>query len=113
MGEAKALAQEVYEKLQNGADFAELAKEYSDDIASSNNGGSLGLTPKGSFVPEFEDTLYSLDKGEVSKPVQTEFGYHIIRTDDIVAPQIKALADIKDELSENIKLAKAEVVYAE
>merc|ERR1712000_721737 len=86
---------------------------YSDDIASANNGGSLGLTPKGSFVPEFDDALYSLPKGEVSKPVQTEFGYHGIRTDDIVAPQIKALADIKDELSENIKLAKAEAVYAE
>ena len=111
--EAKALADEVYQKIENGGDFAELAKEYSDDIASANNGGSLGLTPKGSFVPEFDDALYSLPKGEVSKPVQTEFGYHIIRTDDIVAPQIKALADIKDELSENIKLAKAEAVYAE
>tara|TARA_B100001109_G_scaffold255495_2_gene258780 strand:- start:38125 stop:39942 length:1818 start_codon:yes stop_codon:yes gene_type:complete len=111
--EAKALAQEVYEKLQNGADFAELAKEYSDDIASSNNGGSLGLTPKGSFVPEFEDTLYSLDKGEVSAPVASEFGYHIIRADDIVTPEIKSFAEIKEDLEEEMKLAKAEPVYAE
>lgn len=111
--DALALANDIKSRLDNGEDFAALAKEYSDDIGTKNAGGNLGLSTKGSFVPEFEDVLYTLQKDQISAPVKSEFGYHIIRLDDIVTPAVKALADVKDELSREVRAGKAEAVYAE
>lgn len=111
--DALALANDIKSRLDSGEDFAALAKEYSDDIGTKNAGGNLGLSTKGSFVPEFEDVLYTLQKNQISAPVKSEFGYHIIRLDDIVTPAVKALADVKDELSREVRAGKAEAVYAE
>lgn len=111
--DAKALADELYQKLESGADFAELAKEYSDDVGTRNNGGSLGLAARGTYDPAFDSALYQLAKGEISAPVKTEYGYHIIREDDIVKPQIKALTDVRVEMEDEIRSGKAEAVYAE
>ncbi|MDK2778945.1 MAG: SurA N-terminal domain-containing protein [Pseudomonadota bacterium] len=109
--EAEALAQDIRQRLDNGEDFVALAKEYSDDIGTSNNGGSLGLAARGSYVDEFERALYSLKKGEISQPVKTDYGYHIIREDDIVKPEVKALADVRSELENEIRQAKAGEEY--
>lgn len=111
--EALALADDIKSRLDKGEDFAALAKEYSDDIGTKNAGGNLGLSTKGSFVPEFEDTLYALQKDQISSPVKSEFGYHIIRLDSIVTPSVKSLADVKAELSREVREGKAEAVYAE
>ena len=73
----------VKEKLNAGEDFAELAKEYSQDPGSASNGGSLGYFARGVMVKEFEDVAFSLAVGEVSGPIQSQFGYHIIKVDDI------------------------------
>ncbi|RYG72861.1 foldase [Lentibacillus lipolyticus] len=75
-------AKEVKKKLENGGDFADLAKEYSTDKASAENGGDLGYFSTGKMVPAFEDKAYSMEKGEVSDPVKTEHGYHIIKVTD-------------------------------
>ncbi|WP_404451660.1 peptidylprolyl isomerase [Virgibacillus necropolis] len=75
-------AKEVKKKLKNGADFGELAKEYSTDKASGKKGGSVGYFTAGKMVPEFEDAAYKLEVGEVSKPVKSQFGYHIIKVTD-------------------------------
>jgi len=64
--------------IKKEADFAELAKIYSDDPGSGAQGGNLGYAERGTFVPEFEAVAYSLDKGEISEPVETEFGFHIL-----------------------------------
>ncbi len=69
----------VQEKLENGADFAELAKKYSEDPASAQRGGDLGMTSRGDFVKEFEAAAFELEEGEVSDIVRTQFGYHIIK----------------------------------
>jgi len=65
--------------LNNGGDFAELAKKYSDDIGSGRQGGDLGWTVRGGLVPEFEAAAYKLDVNEISPVVETEFGFHIIK----------------------------------
>ncbi len=66
----------------DGEDFAEVAKEVSEDPGSAANGGDLGCFGKGQMVPEFEEAAFSLEKGEVSQPVKTDFGYHIIQVYD-------------------------------
>lgn len=77
--ETEAEAQAIYEELKNGADFAELAKKRSKDTGSGANGGDLGWFGHGAMVPEFEDVVFSLDIGEISQPVKSQFGYHIIQ----------------------------------
>lgn len=75
---AKAQAEDILKQIQNGGDFAELAKKYSSD-ASASNGGDLGLISKGQTVPEFEAAAFGLQDGQVSGVVKTQFGYHIIK----------------------------------
>ncbi len=78
--EARKRLEELRRRITaGGEDFAELAKKYSDDFASGRLGGDLGWTKRGNFVPEFEAAAYKLDIGEVSKIVETEFGFHIIQ----------------------------------
>lgn len=75
-------AKEVEKKLKDGGDFAELAKEYSTDKGTATKGGKLGYFSVGKMVPEFTDAAYSLEVGEVSEPVKSQFGYHIIKVTD-------------------------------
>jgi peptidyl-prolyl cis-trans isomerase D len=110
---AKTLADELRSRLDQGEDFASLAKEYSDDIGTRNVGGSLGLNTKGAFVDEFETALYALEMGEMSAPVRTEFGYHIIRLDDVVAQDVEPLDAMKAQLASDIQNEKAAVQFAE
>lgn len=110
---AEKLAGEIHDRIVKGEDFAALAKEYSDDIGTRNKGGDLGLAAKGAYVPEFEQALFALKKGEVSAPVKTEFGYHVIRLDDVVAAKVKPLDEVKAQLVADVQQAKAEAVYAE
>jgi len=72
------LAQEIKEDLNDGADFRTLAQKYST-CPSSKKGGDLGIFGRGDMVPEFERTVYKLKIGEISEPIKTKFGYHIIK----------------------------------
>jgi peptidyl-prolyl cis-trans isomerase D len=72
-------AKEVLTRLQNGEDFAALARELSTDTGSAQNGGDLGWTSKGSLYTEYEDAAYKLNIGEISQPVQSQSGWHIIQ----------------------------------
>jgi len=88
---AKKKADEVYGKVTaEGADFAELAKTYSEDPGSAANGGDLGYFAKGTMVAEFEEVAFKLKEGQISKPVKTIYGYHIIKLVDKDGDKIKA-----------------------
>ncbi len=79
---AKQRIDSIYSAIQNGADFATLAKQYSDDKASAAKGGRLGQFGKGMMIPDFENAVYAMKVGEISKPVKTTVGWHIIKLED-------------------------------
>lgn len=87
--DSKKKAEEVLAKVKAGEDFANLAKQYSQDSTASN-GGDLGLFSKGKMVPEFEKAAFALKEGETSELVKTVYGYHIIKVTEVKGEQIRA-----------------------
>lgn len=98
--EALAKAQEIRQKIASGQDFAELAKAESDDTGSGANGGELGSFRHGQMVPSFEEAAFALKVGEVSQPVKSQFGYHIIQ---VLSHDSKSFEDVKADLEAKIK----------
>ncbi|WP_299899883.1 peptidylprolyl isomerase [uncultured Ruegeria sp.] len=96
--EAKALKAQ----LDDGADFAELARENSTG-PSGPNGGALGWFGKGQMVPEFEEAVIALEKGQVSEPVQTQFGWHLVKLNDKRKTEAPELDAVRDELGQSIQ----------
>jgi parvulin-like peptidyl-prolyl isomerase len=92
----KALADDLYAQLKAGGNFAALAKRYSKDPGSAANGGKLTIS-KGQTVPEFDKTSFALKKNELSKPVKTQYGYHIIQALSDTKPASKTPLDKVDE----------------
>ncbi len=93
--EDEETAKEIKKKLDEGEDFAKLAKEYSKDSANAEKGGELGSFSKGQMVKEFEDAVFSLKEGDISGPVKTQFGYHIIKLNKIE----ESLEDSKEQIT--------------
>ncbi|MCG3088671.1 peptidylprolyl isomerase [Sporosarcina cyprini] len=102
-------AKEVLQKLKDGGDFAKLAKEYSTEDKANETGGDLGWFGQGKMVPEFEAAAYKLKKGEISEPVKTSFGYHIIELLDTRKVEIeKTDEELKAEVEDNLTRAAFE-----
>jgi peptidyl-prolyl cis-trans isomerase SurA len=80
--EAKAKIDTIYQRLQNGEDFSTLAKEFTEDVGSKNDGGDLGWSTPNQFVPEFEQTMKTTAVGAISQPFLSQFGWHILKVDD-------------------------------
>lgn len=103
--DAKVLALQVVDKVASGADFGELAKQYSDDMGSKDNGGQYPPFSKGSgFAEEFESAAFNLkENGQYTKePVKTTFGYHIIRLDKIIPAKTHTLDEVKDQIAASL-----------
>ena len=94
---------ELQQKLNDGESFEDLAREYSDDPGSAKQGGDLGWVATGEMVKPFEDALFSMNKGEVSNIVETQFGLHLIRLDDIRTPELQVFADKRSEFEQELK----------
>ena len=97
----QATANKVLDLLNSGGDFTKLAAEYSKDAASKDNAGDLGFFTRGVMVAEFENKVFSMNPGELSDLVKSEFGYHIIKLNKIEPAKIKSFDEAKSELSES------------
>lgn len=105
-------ANEVKEKLDDGEDFGELAKEYSTD-GSAQDEGKLGYFTAGSMVPEFEDAAYNMEVGEISDPVESQYGFHIIKVNDIRdVEDVEELEDVKEDIRRDLQIAKMDMSQA-
>lgn len=101
--EAKA----IIANLKKGAKFEDIAKKQSKDPGSGANGGDLDWAPAASYVPEFSQAMVKLDKGQLSEaPVQSQFGWHVIRVDDIREAQLPSLDELKPQITQQITQQK-------
>lgn len=98
----KARADDLYRQLRGGADFAALAKRFSQDPASKDDGGRF-TAQQGATVPEFDETAFELETGELSRPVKTQFGWHIIEATSAVEPEAsQELSTVESQISEQL-----------
>ena len=105
----QALADEVLKKAQApGADFAALAKQYSEDDSNNTNGGDLDYFGRGRMVAEFEQAAFSMKAGEISNLVKTAFGFHIIKVVDSKPDTTRPLAEVRTEIEDQLKWQKAQ-----
>ncbi len=104
----KGLAKNLYKRILAGEDFGELAEKYSQDETTKGSGGLLGFFSKGNMVREFEDAAFALSRGEVSGPVKTVFGYHIIKAED---KRKISFTESKDKILKMIEEKKKQVVF--
>src|SRR5690349_1830911 len=104
---ARQKAESILKQVQNGGNFAELAKKYSEDPGSKDKSGSLGWVQKGQTAPEFDQAAFALNKGQTSGLVRTTFGFHIIHVDDKQQVHVKSLDEVKAQIAPIIAADKA------
>src|ERR1039457_6429810 len=98
--EALAKAQEIRQKLVQGADFADLARTESNDVGSSSKGGDLGFLKQGQSVPSFEEAAFALPDGGLSQPIKTPYGYHLIRVEE--RKPTRTFEELRPELQKTV-----------
>jgi len=101
----------VKERISSGESFETLAKEFSDDPGSAQQGGDLGFAGKGTYVEPFEDALFSMNTGDLSEPVVTQFGVHLIKLVDIRTQDIPTYEELKPRLEQDLRLAEAQTDF--
>lgn len=107
----RALAEDLRDRARSGADFAALAEEWSEDPGSAARGGDLGFFPRGSMVPAFEEEAFSLEPGEISDVVETQFGLHVIRVEEREFP---GMDEIREQLRTQLhqqRTSQAESIF--
>ena len=106
--EVRASAEDVLKQARAGTDFAQLAKKYSDDESNRDQGGDLDYFTRGKMVPEFEDAAFKLEPGQISDPVKSPFGFHIIKVTDKKAGSTKPLSEVRQQIADQLQFDTAE-----
>jgi peptidyl-prolyl cis-trans isomerase D len=109
----RQLAEKILAEARSGKDFAQLARQYSDDPGSAGKGGALGYFPRGSMVPPFEEAAFGLKPGELSGVVETSFGLHIIKGEGRIEAGVRPLAEVVDEIKAAVKTEKSRMLAFE
>jgi peptidyl-prolyl cis-trans isomerase C len=111
--ESELKAKEIFEKIAHGADFAKMAAEHSKDPGSREDGGDLGYFGRGQMVPQFEEAAFKLRKGDVSQPVQSQFGWHLIKLEDRRDRKAPPYEAVKERIAAALVHRKAQEVAGE
>jgi len=109
----KAKAEELLRRARAGADFAELARKNSEDEASAKNGGDLDYFGKGRMVPEFDAAVFAMQPGQISDLVKTQYGYHIIKLVDKKVATTRPLAEVRQQLADQLAYQRAQAQAAD
>jgi peptidyl-prolyl cis-trans isomerase D len=107
---AKQKAEQILEQIEQGADFAALAREHSDDTESAENGGAIGWIAHGENLPEFVEVAFSLKKGEVGPLIESEEGFHIVKVDDLQEERLKGLEEVKNDIHKELATEKGRIL---
>lgn len=110
---ARAKAADLAEQVRNGADFAALARTHSEDPGSKDLGGELGWVERGVMVGAFEEALFAMAAGEVRGPVETDFGFHVLKLEEVQGGQGKPFEEVRDQLAAEQLQADADGAFAE
>jgi peptidyl-prolyl cis-trans isomerase D len=110
---ARARAEEALARIQGGEDFAEVARDMSDDSVSAEQGGDLGTLTRSQLPDELGSAIFSMQEGEVSGPVKSDFGYHVVELDEIVAPGPLPLDEVRAEILTELRQREADERYHE
>ena len=111
--DAKSEALKLLDEIKAGADFAELAREHSDDKGSGSNGGDLGVVERGMMVKPFEDAAFALQQDQVSELVRSRFGYHIIQVTKVEGGDLQSFDEVKQQLADEFKKREADAFFGE
>lgn len=111
--DARSRAEDAWSRLEAGEDFASLAEEVSDDPGSAAGGGDLGFAGPGAYDEAFEEALYRLEPGEITKPVETPFGFHIIKLLEVRAASVPPLDEVREQVRRDAGKYQAEEIFAE
>jgi len=106
----EAKAKEIKLEIEGGLSFEEAAKKYSK-CPSKENGGDLGMFGRGKMVPEFEDAAFAMEVGDISGPVKTQFGYHLIKVEEKQEESVRDYAEVKNEIGQRLVAEKQRDVY--
>ena len=109
----RAEAQRVLERVQGGEDFAAVAGELSDDVGTAAQGGDLGWIGRGMLTGPFEDALFEMSVGDVRGPVQSQFGFHVIRLDEERGGEVQTFEEVRDELVAEFQTRRATDLFYE
>jgi peptidyl-prolyl cis-trans isomerase D len=108
---ARARAQELAKRIQHGESFEDLARQYSDDKGSAKSGGDLGFFSRGMMAGPFEDAVFGMKKGELSDPVRSPFGFHVIRLDEIRPGTTRSFDEVRAILEDEYRKSKVEEAF--
>jgi peptidyl-prolyl cis-trans isomerase D len=106
--DVRKLADEIAAKARGGADFAALAKQYSEDESNNTKGGDLDFFGRGAMVPEFDQVVFGMETGQISDPFKTSFGYHVVKLTEKRAASSRPLAEVQAQIEDQLKWQRAQ-----